>query len=54
MARGGKNLRGGAFLDESAGLHDGNARGELSDDGEAVGNQDERKREIGLKAREEL
>ncbi len=43
-----ENLRGGARFDDASGLHDGDARGKLRDDGQAVRNQQVRECEIAL------
>src|SRR5271155_3137848 len=54
MARGGEHFAGGAELDDLAGLHYGDARRELRDDGEAVRNQNQREREFALEAGEQF
>ena len=43
-----ENLRGGTRFDDAAALHDGDARGELRDDGQAVRDQQIGEREIAL------
>ena len=50
----GEDLRGGACFDDAAALHDGDARGELRDHGQAVRNQQVGEREIALQILQQL
>src|SRR5690348_4036909 len=54
MLRNRKHARGRALLDEAARFHVGYARGELGDDGQAVGDEEEGQREFTLQAFEEF
>ena len=49
-----EDLRGGARFHDAAALHDGDARGELRDDGQAVGNQQVGESKIALQILEQL
>src|SRR6185437_16413799 len=50
----GKNLGGEARFDEAARLHDGDARGELRDNGKIVRNQEKSEGKFALELFEEL
>ena len=54
MRGGAKDLFGGARFHDAASLHDGDARGELCDHGQAVRNQQVRKRKFALKILQQL
>jgi hypothetical protein len=49
-----ENLRRGPGFDDSAGLHDGDARGQLRDDGQAMRNQQIGEGEVALQILQQL